>query len=94
MVAAFLPFSPRLLRQPEDARNGLGVADFALEDHLLRRSKRKEVDFDLLVRLGLRQSRFQISREVDGHGFVEEPRANVEMQDLLPASSRVSGLLQ
>src|SRR5713226_1768850 len=91
---AFLPPWSLHLGQPQDAGDGLGIADAAIERHPFRLRQGKKFRCDPLVRLGLRFAGLEPPGQADGHGFVEKAWADVEMQDSLPMSGPVAGLLE
>src|SRR5229473_2739785 len=79
----------RHLGQPQDAADGLGIADAAIERHPFRLRQGKKFRCDLLVRLRLGFAGPEAASQVDGHGFVEKTGADVKMQDSFPVQRAV-----
>ena len=56
--------------------------------------KGKNFDCDSLVSFGLGYAGSKPAGQVDGHGFVEETGAYIEMQDSLPLAGGVAGFFE
>lgn len=83
-----------VLPEPEDSAYGFGIADTAIERHLSGLRQGKEAGGDLLISFGLSLASAQAAGKINGHGFVEETRADVEMEDFFPVASGKAGLFE
>src|SRR5580704_10564953 len=92
--ACQMPRRLRLFGEPENSADGFSVADAAVQRHLTRSRQGEKASCDSLIGFGLRFTRPQTAGQVDGHGFVEEAGADIEMQDSLPMAGGEAGLLE
>src|SRR5205814_3810593 len=81
-------------RQPKHRRDGLGIADPATANHGQRFGQRDELGEDGLIGFRLRLPAADAAGQKDSHGFVEECRADVEIEYAPPAPGGVSGFFQ
>src|SRR5579883_2535238 len=83
-----------MLFQPEQADNGLGVADRASQHHPHRFGQRYQSVFDHLVLFRLSCARLESFRPEYRHSLGYKPRAGIEAQDPFPALGCVAGFFQ
>src|SRR5258708_7049675 len=83
-LRGFLARWSRHLGQPQDAADGLGIADAAIERHPFSLRQSKEFRCDFLVRLGLGLAGPEAASRVDGHCFCGKPAAYLKIQVSLP----------
>ncbi len=80
--------------QPKDPADGLGIADNGRSRPSCAPPTGEEMDGDLFVGFGLGLAGMQTAREIDSHGFIEETRTYVEMEDFLPFACGIAGFFE
>lgn len=79
--------------EPEKRRDGLGIADGALEHHFYCRWQGDHALVDDLVVFGFGLALAQAGRQIDSHGFGDKAGAGIELENPAPMIGAVTGFL-
>ncbi len=80
--------------EPEHAGDGFAIVNASGHDHADGGAEGEEFDFDNFILLRLSGAGTQAFGQVNGHGFGDEARTGIEIQDSLPAGGGEARLLE
>src|SRR5689334_4633296 len=84
----------QLFLHPQQGRNGFGVYDFSCHGHAYSLVEREKTHSNALILFRLGKALLQPASQIHGPALIQKPWTHVKAKSLLPAGSRVAGLLQ
>lgn len=81
------------MTEPKYAGDGLAVVNVAGHHHTDGSAEREELNFNDFILFGLRRAWSQTRRHINRHGFGNEARTRIELQDPFPMGGSIAGFL-